>query len=258
MPERKEYLSGTPNWVDLQTSDQAAAKSFYGELFGWQFEDIPMDEAGGAVYSMARLQGLDVGAIAPLGDLAAAGVPPHWNSYVSVSDVDATTATVAAAGGNVIAPPFDVLDAGRMSVIADPTGAVINLWQAKNHIGASLVNDPGAFSWNELLTPDVPKAAAFYNKVLGWTASSVDGMDYTEFKLDDASIGGAMNPPMPGIPPVWTIYFSTADTDATVAQATKLGGSVIMPATDIPPGRFAVLADPQGAMFNVMKMNPPQ
>jgi len=151
---------------------------------------------------------------------------------------------------------FDVLDAGRMAVVADPTGAVFNLWQAKNSIGAQLVNEPGTFSWNELLTPDVPKAAEFYNKLLGWTSGSVEGMEYTEFKLNGNSLAGAMNPPMPGIPPVWTIYFATADTDATVAQAEKLGGSVMVPPTDIPPGRFAVIADPQGAMFNVIKMNP--
>jgi hypothetical protein len=255
MPERNEYAPGTPNWVDLQTTDQQAAKQFYGELFGWTFEDMPMGD--GNVYTMARLKGRDVGAIAPLGEQAAAGVPPHWNSYVSVSDVDATAATVAPAGGNVMMPPFDVLDAGRMTVLQDPTGAVIIAWQAKNHIGAGIVNEAGAFSWNELLTPDVPKAAAFYEKVFGWTAEHhTEGMAYTEFKVGGASIAGAMNPPMPGIPPVWTIYFNSDDTDATVAKARQLGATVFAEPTDIPPGRFAVLADPQGAMFNVIRMNP--
>jgi uncharacterized protein len=255
MPERKSYASGTPNWVDVQTSDQAAAKQFYGELFGWVYNDQPIDEANGVYYSIATLGGLDVGAIAPL-DPSAAGVPPHWNSYVSVDDLEAVTAKVAAAGGTVVAPPFDVMDAGRMSVIADPTGAIFELWQAKNHIGATLVNEPGAFSWSELITPDVPKAAEFYKQVLGWGAETHEGgMPYTEFTLDGSSIAGAMNPPMPGIPPMWSIYFSTADTDATVAKAKSLGGAVIAPPMDIEPGRFAVLADPQGAMFNVIKMN---
>jgi hypothetical protein len=252
MPERAEYAPSTPNWVDLQTTDQDAAKRFYGELFGWAFDDMPMGD--GAVYSMAQLKGKDVGAIAPLGDQAAAGVPPHWNSYVSVSDVDASVALVAPAGGTVFMAPFDVLDAGRMAVVADPTGAVIALWQAKNHFGASLVNEAGAYAWNELVTPDVPKAADFYKKVLGWDAQSAPGMEYTEFKVDGASIAGAMNPPMPGMPPFWGIYFSTDDTDATVAKAKLLGGSVIAEPMDIEPGRFAVLADPQGAMFSVMKM----
>lgn len=256
MPERKEYAPGTPNWVDLQTTDQDAAKRFYGQLFGWTFNDMPMGDAGGAVYSMAQLNGHDVAAIAPLGDQAAAGVPPHWNSYVAVADADQTASLAEKAGGTVFVPAMDVLDAGRMTVFADPTGAAIAAWQAKNHIGATLVNDPGAFSWSELLTPDVPTAAAFYGKVFGWEANPVESMPYTEFKLNGQSIAGAMNPPMPGIPPVWTTYFSTDDTDATVAKAKELGGSALVEPTDIPPGRFAVLADPQGAMFNVIKMVP--
>jgi predicted enzyme related to lactoylglutathione lyase len=175
---------------------------------------------------------------------------------VSVDDIEATTAKVAAAGGTVIAPPFDVVDAGRMSVIQDPTGAVLLPWQAKNHIGARLVNEPGAFAWSELTTPDVPKAAAFYEKVLGWgSVTHGEGMPYTEFTLDGTSIAGAMNPPMPGIPPNWGVYFSVADTDATVAQAKALGGALFAGPMDIEPGRFAVLADPQGAIFSVIKMN---
>jgi len=260
MPERKSYASGTPNWVDVQTTDTAAAKQFYGELFGWVFDDRPIDEANGVYYSMATLNGLDVGAIAPLGDQAAAGVPPHWNSYVSVDDIEATVAKVASAGGTVLAPPFDVMDAGRMAVIQDPTGAVLLLWGAKNHIGAALVNEPGAFSWSELVTPDVPKAAAFYKQIFGWgTETHGEGAGaYTEFTLDGSSLAGAMNPPIPGIPPMWGIYFSVADTDATVAKAKALGAAVFMGPMDIEPGRFAVLADPQGAMFNVIKMNEAQ
>ena len=256
MPERTEYAPGTPSWVDLQTPDQAAAKSFYGELFGWKFDDAPIEGAPGVVYSMASVNGKSVGAIAPLDPQQMPGVPPHWNTYVTVSDVESATATIAPAGGTVIAPPFDVMDAGRMSVVQDPTGAIFNLWQPKNNIGAELVNEPGAFCWNELLTPDVPKAAEFYNKVFGWTANTMtEPMPYTEFRLNDNSVGGAMNPPMPGIPPVWTVYFAVGDTDATVAKAQSLGGAVFQPPTDIPPGRFAVLADPQGAMFNVLKLS---
>jgi predicted enzyme related to lactoylglutathione lyase len=256
MPERTGYGSGTPNWIDLQTNDQAAAKTFYGGLFGWSFDDLAIDEANGVFYSMAQIKGLNVAAIAPLGDQAVAGVPPHWNSYVSVDDIDATAAKVAPAGGTLVAPPFDVMDAGRMAVVQDPTGAIFELWQAKSNIGAALVNEPGTFSWSELITPDVPKAADFYAAVLGWGSETHgDAMPYTEFTLDGNSIAGAMNPPMPGIPPLWGIYFAVADTDATVAKASELGGSVIAPPMDIEPGRFAVLADPQGAMFNVIKMN---
>jgi predicted enzyme related to lactoylglutathione lyase len=255
MPERTSYASGTPSWVDLATSDQAAAKEFYGALLGWSYNDQPIDEANGVFYSMAQINGLDVAAIAPLGEQAAAGIPPHWNSYVSVDDLEATTAKVAPAGGTVIAPPFDVMEAGRMAVIADPTGAIFNLWKAKENIGAKLVNEPGTFCWSELITPDIPKAAAFYADVLGW-GSQTQGEEhvYTEFKVGGESIAGGMNPPMPGMPTVWGIYFAVDDTDATVAKATSLGGSVMSPPMDIEPGRFAVLADPQGAVFMVIKM----
>jgi predicted enzyme related to lactoylglutathione lyase len=252
MPERNEYIPGTPNWIDLQTSDQKAAKSFYGSLFGWTFDDLPIDE--NTSYSMAMLKDRQAAAIAPLGDMAAQGVPPHWNSYISVSDVDATAALVAPAGGTVMMPPFDVMDAGRMCVIADPTGAVVNVWQAKNNIGAGIVNEAGAWSWNELITDDVPKAAAFYNKVFGWTANDYGpDANYTELKLGGDSIAGAMNPPMPGIPNVWGIYFSVDDCDATVEKAKSLGAALFAGPNDIEPGRFAVLADPQGAMFSVIK-----
>ena len=257
MAEQKSYASGTPSWADVQTTDTAAAKQFYGELFGWTYDDRPIDEANGVYYSIAVLKGLEAAAISPLGEQAAAGVPPHWNSYVSVDDIEAAAAKVGPAGGTVIAPPFDVMDAGRMAVIQDPTGAVFMMWQAKNTIGATIVNEPGAFSWSELVTPDVPKAGAFYKNVFGW-GSETHGEGagaYTEFTLDGNSIAGAMNPPMPGIPPMWGIYFSVADTDATAAHALALGGTVIAPPMDIEPGRFAVLADPQGAMFNVIKMN---
>jgi predicted enzyme related to lactoylglutathione lyase len=257
MPERKEYAPGTPSWVDLQTTDQDAAKKFYGELFGWSYNDQPVDEANGVFYSMAQTKGHDVAAIAGMPP-GAEGMPPHWNTYVTVADVDATTAQVEKAGGTVVAPPFDVLDAGRMSVLQDPTGAFINTWQPKNSIGATLVNETGAFGWNELLTPDVPKATAFYNKIFGWEANKVEipGMEYFELKLNGEPVGGATNPPMPGIPPSWQVYFQVDDADATAEQTKKLGGSVMSPPMDIPPGRFAVLADPQGAVFQIIKMNP--
>ncbi len=253
MAERTSYAPGTPSWVDLQTSDQAAAKQFYGELFGWTYADQPVDETN--VYSMAQLRGIDVAAISGLGEQAAQGVPPHWNSYITVDDVEVAVAKVAPAGGTVIAPPFDVMDAGRMAVVQDPTGAMFVLWQAKEHVGAGLVNEPGSFTWTELTTPDIPKAAAFYRAVLGWDATTAGGdMPYTEFKLGGESIAGGMNPPMPGVPTFWGVYFAVSDTDATVAKATSLGGGLMAGPMDIEPGRFAVLTDPQGAVFSVIKM----
>jgi len=254
MPERTHYEPGTPSWVDLQTSDQAGAKAFYTALMGWEYDDQPV--GGDAVYSMAKKNGYDVAAIAPL---PMEGVPPHWNTYVTVADVDATVAQVAGAGGSVMGDAFDVMDAGRMAIVADPTGAMFCLWQPKNHIGASLVNEHGTLTWNELMTPDVDAALAFYGKLLGWKGNRVDtaGMEYTEIKLDDRAVGGAMKPPMPGMPAAWGVYFAVDDCDKAVEIAAAKGGSVMQPPTDIPPGRFAVLTDPAGAFFSVIKMAQP-
>jgi predicted enzyme related to lactoylglutathione lyase len=255
MADRNEYAPGTPNWVDLQTSDQDAAKAFYGALFGWGFDDLPTPE--GPVYSMATMRDRHVAAIAPLPPQQ--GIPPHWNSYVAVVDVDAIAARAADAGGALVMPPFDVMDAGRMAVVQDPTGAMICLWQAKNNIGAQVVNEPGAFAWSELSTSDVDKAAAFYAKLFGWEAQKFEEMDYTVFNNEGAGIGGAMKSPMEGMPSYWLVYFEVADTDATAAQARDRGGNVMVEPTDIPTvGRFSVLTDPQGAIFAVIKSETPQ
>jgi predicted enzyme related to lactoylglutathione lyase len=255
MTTKTEYAPGTPSWVDLATTDPAAAKAFYGALFGWTFEDQPTDDTANP-YTLASLNGQNAaGVMTQTPEMRDAGAPSMWSTYVTVTDADATTAKVEAAGGSVFAPPFDVMDAGRMSVIADPTGAVICTWQPKNHPGAAVVNEPGAFSWNELLTPDVERAAAFYKELFGWNhrTQSMGPMTYTEFLLGEQSIAGAQPPPMEGIPPVWTVYFTVANTDATLADAKSRGANVLVEATDIPPGRFAVLTDPQGAAFNIIQ-----
>ena len=236
MAERTDYSPGTPSWVDLSTTDPAAAKSFYAAVFGWDYDE--MTDADEGTYIMCQKNGKPV-----------AGM-------MQQPDVDATTAKVEGAGGAVVSPPSDIVDAGRMAVIADPTGAAICLWQPKKHVGAALVNEPGTFCWNELLTPDVEKAAKFYADVIGWTSESMDmgEMTYTVFKNEGNDIAGAMPPPMEGIPPNWGVYFAVDDCDGTVATAKTNGGSVLAEPMDIPPGRFAVLADPQGATFAVMKL----
>jgi predicted enzyme related to lactoylglutathione lyase len=155
--------------------------------------------------------------------------------------------------------PFDVMDAGRMSFVMDPSGAPVALWQANQHIGATLVNEPGTLNWNELVTSD-PGATRFYADVTGLTAENMDmgeGQPYTVFKSGDAMVGGSTAPQMPGVPSHWHVYFGTADADATAAKAAELGGSVVVPPFDTPVGRIAVLSDPQGAMFSVIKNAPP-
>jgi uncharacterized protein len=253
MPVRTSYAQGTPNWVDLQTTDQPAAKAFYAGLFGWTYDDQPMGE--GAVYSMAKLGDQDVAAIAPQSpELKAAGVPPMWNTYIAVDSADDTAAKVEAAGGQVAMPPFDVMDAGRMTFVTDPSGAAVAFWQANQHIGASLVNESGTLTWNELITTD-PAAAKFYEQVLGVTTSTMDmGTGaYTLFHVGDQMVGGSTPPPMEGVPNHWHVYFAVDDADATAAKATELGGSVMVAPFDSPVGRMAVLTDPQGAVFSIIK-----
>jgi uncharacterized protein len=254
MTTMTEYKPGTPSWVDLATTDPKAAQQFYGPLFDWTFEEGPPETGG---YTIISRGGKPVaGLLAQPPEMKAAGAPPSWTTYVSVADANATAKTIEGAGGSIIAAPMDVMDAGRMCVAADPTGAVFALWQPKDHPGAALVNEPGSLSWNELLTPEVDKAAAFYEQVFGWKANQLEmgPMRYTEFRLDDSPVAGGTTPPMEGIPPVWAVYFAVADADATVEDATSRGGQVLNPPMDIPPGRFAVLMDPHGAAFNVIKL----
>jgi hypothetical protein len=254
MPERTSYAQGTPNWVDLQTSDQDDAKRFYTGLLGWTYDDQPM--APGAVYSVAQAGGDNVAAIAPQSpEMAAAGAPPMWNTYIAVDSVDDAVAKVEAAGGQVAMPAFDVMDAGRMAFVLDPGGAAVGLWQAGRHIGATRVNEPNAVVWNELITADPAGSAGFYQQVAGITTSVMEMGDdkYTMFEVNGQPVGGTTPPQMPGVPNHWHVYFSVADADATAAKAAELGGSVLVAPFDTPAGRMAVLRDPQGAAFSVMQ-----
>jgi predicted enzyme related to lactoylglutathione lyase len=255
MPIKSEYAQGTPSWVDLQARDQDAAKKFYSELFGWEYDDRPMPE--GPVYSMATLRGENVAAIAPLQpDAAAAGAPANWNTYIAVDDVDATVGKVPAAGGQVLMPAFDVGEAGRMTFVTDPTGAAVGLWQANKHIGASLVGDPGACVWNELNTGDVDTAVAFYTSVFGITTSQMSmGPEYTYtlFEVGGDQVCGCGQPLTAGTPNHWRVYFAVEDVDASAAKVVALGGKIVEEAMDIPAvGRMAGVADPQGATFSIM------
>jgi predicted enzyme related to lactoylglutathione lyase len=254
MPTRSSYVQGTPNWVDLQTTDQSAAKSFYAALFGWTYDDLPMPEGG--PYSMAKLGEEHVAAIAPQSpELAAAGAPPVWNTYLAVDSVDDAVATVEAAGGQVAMAPFDVPDAGRMAFILDPGGAAVAFWQAGRHIGASLVNEPGTVTWNELITTDT-SAAGFYEQVLGVTTSLMDmgSGEYTMFEADGQQVGGTTAPQAPGTPNHWHVYFAVADADASVATVTALGGSVLTEPFDTPVGRIASVRDPLGSAFSIIQL----
>jgi predicted enzyme related to lactoylglutathione lyase len=260
MPERTEYAPGTPSWVDLATPDLEASEQFYGSLFGWTFDAQDTGDPQNP-YVLADQRAKNVAGMMRLSpEMQAGGMPPVWSTYVTVLDADASVAKAKELGGAVLSEPMDVMDAGRMAVLADPTGAVFCVWQPKAHIGAQLVNEPYSLTWNELITPDVETAKAFYAGLFGWTGAPVemgpDAPPYTIWSLagDDNGIGGAMLPPMEGMPPFWGVYFAVADTDATVAQAKDLGASVLAEPMDLPGvGRMAALMDPQGAVFSVIK-----
>jgi predicted enzyme related to lactoylglutathione lyase len=248
MGARTSYPPGTFNWVDLNTDDQEGAKAFYGALFAWQYEDVPIGE--GMVYSMAKL---DDHSVAALGPVQGADMPPHWNCYVSVEDADARAARAAELGATLLAEPFDVFEAGRMAAFADPQGAVLSVWQPKENIGAGLVNAPGALSWNDLLSPDVEASATFYRALFGWEISETEGSEGQYWSIANGGrLNGGMMPMPPGGHPAWNLYFACADCDATVAQTGELGGGTVMGPMDIPNGsRFAILRDPRNAVFSV-------
>jgi hypothetical protein len=248
MGERTSYPAGTFSWVDLQTDDLDAAKRFYGELLGWSYNDIPIGDD--SVYSMAQVHGHNV---AGLGERQDESIPPHWNCFVTVEDADASAARAGELGATILAPPFDVFDAGRMSAFADPQGAVLSVWQAKESIGAGLVNAVGALTWNDLVTPDVEASAAFYSALFGWQITEVEGSDGQYWSITNGGrINGGLLPIIEGGHPAWNLYFACEDVDATVARANELGGETFMGPMDVPNGsRFAILRDAGGAFFSV-------
>jgi uncharacterized protein len=249
MGERSEYTPGTFSWVDLSTTDQDAAKTFYGALFGWQADDRPIGD--GSVYSMMQIDGHNVAAISGQPQQQRdAGVPPLWNSYVTVASADEAAQRAGELGGTVHAPAFDVLDAGRMAVIQDPQGAYVMAWEPRANIGAGLVNAPGALVWNELQSPDLDASVSFYGDLFGWRLEEFTGMPmrYMGIKVGEHANGGMMAPEAP-TPPFWLVYFGVADIDAGIAKVKALGGTLLSGPIDIQIAKLAVVQDPQGAVF---------
>ena len=254
------HPAGTFCWVDLGANDAAAAKKFYAGLFGWQMQDMPAGPD--SVYTMLRVDGKDVGALYTLGaEHKKMGIPPHWGSYIAVESADATAEKARALGAKFFAEPFDVFDLGRMAMMQDPTGAAICVWQAMKHAGAQVLGAPGALCWNELLTTDTRAAGAFYARLFGWGTKDTEmaqGGAYTIFTLGEKQVGGMM-PMMPGwegVPSNWMVYFAVANCDGSAAKARGLGAEVVVPPTDIPKiGRFAVVQDPQRAVFAIIRLN---
>jgi uncharacterized protein len=248
MGTRTEHEPGTFSWVDLTTKDGAAAKEFYGALFGWEFEDneIPGD---GGVYSMCKVNGGNVAAISP----TTMDIPPHWNSYVTVASADDSAAKAKELGANLIEEPFDVLEAGRMALFQDPTGAALCVWEARDAIGAERVNEPGCLTWNELHTPDPAKAVEFYTGLFGWSTQEMDtgegNPSYSVLRNGERSNGGVMDA-QPGEPPHWVPYFVVESRDGAAEKVNELGGRA-WAQLDMEQGKIAILSDPQDAPFAI-------
>jgi len=250
MGERTQHTPGTFSWTDLTTTDQEAAKTFYGALFGWEADDRPVGE--GMVYSMMLKDGKQVAAISPQPQAQREmNVPPLWNSYVTVASADDAAARAAELGASVHVPPFDVMEAGRMAAIQDPQGAWFLVWQPNENHGAQLVNAPGALCWNELASPDLDGSSDFYGKLFGWQTAPFEGSEqpYLVIQNDGRGNGGIREAMPPGTPPHWLVYFATDDLDAAVAQVSELGGSTLAGPMDIAIARIAVVRDQQGAAF---------
>jgi predicted enzyme related to lactoylglutathione lyase len=241
MGTRTSYTPGTFCWVDLVAEDLEAAKAFYSGLFGWHYEG-PDD------YLVAQLDG---GAVAALGPKPEASMPPHWNTYVSVEDAAATAARARELGATILVDARDVGESRRLAVFQDPQGAQLSVWQPGRHFGASVVNGPGLLSWNDLLTPDPAASAAFYGELFGWTITEVAPGQYWSIANGEARIGGMMPTP-PRAHPAWNLYFGSTGAAATVERATELGGMLVMGPMEVPGGRFAIIRDPQNAVFSIV------
>jgi len=257
MPQTATHAPGKFCWIEIGTTDKAAARKFYTKLLGWGTKDMPAGEMG--TYTMVTIDGHDVGGLWELPkEQREQGVPPHWLAYVSVEDATAATDRAEKLGAEVVMGPMDVMDVGRMSVLNDPQGATFAVWQPKAHHGFGVVADPGAPCWFELLTNDTSAAADFYRGVFGWGVedSKMPGMQYSMFKRGEESVGGlmALTPQMKGAPPCWIAYITVKICDATAKEAAQLGAKVLAGPQEVPQmGRFALLQDPTGAVFGVFE-----
>jgi predicted enzyme related to lactoylglutathione lyase len=256
MSERTSYAPGTPCWVDLATPDLDAAESFYRELFGWEIPELPNSaEMGG--YRRAKKDGRDVAGAMPL---MQEGQPPAWSTYISVDDADTIARAIQENGGTMIAEPMEVASYGRLAIFTDPEGAFFGIWQPLDFAGAELVNEPGSFSWNELETRDPAAAKQFYGAVFGWEFDEEEGpggMTYNVARVGENRVAGMadISGRVPDqVPAHWMTYFAVDDIDAAVEKVNGGGGEIHFGPVEIPVGRFAMVADPWGAAFAVVRL----
>jgi uncharacterized protein len=248
-----QFAPGTPNWIELGSTDVSAAREFYGTLFGWTFEDLGSDAGG---YGFIRKDGKQVAGIGPASD---SDRRTSWAVYFATDDADSVAKLVGEHGGTVVVSPMDVMGQGRMAVFQDPTGAFFSVWQPGEHRGVEVVDAPGALGWVELMTPDIEAAKEFYAAVLPVTTRDAEmpGGSYTLLRVGGKDVAGAMEigPEHGPMPSAWSVYFDLEDCDATADKAVELGGTEMM-RDDMPPGKLAFLTDPQGGKFCIIQPNP--
>lgn len=246
------HAPGTFCWIELATSDAAGARAFYTQLFGWGVNEFPMGDMG--TYHIFQKNGADCAAMYQIGPQQE-GMPPNWLSYVAVASADAATEKARSLGGNVVHGPFDVYDMGRMTVLQDPQGAMVAMWEMKTHRGVGVRDETNTLCWNELQARDLDAAKKFYAPLFDWRLK--ESPDYTEMHLGENAVGGMMpSQAPPEVPSHWLPYFAVDDCDASAAQAGSLGGTLIVPPMDVPNvGRFAAIQDPQGAVFAIIRLS---
>ena len=254
MTQKSSYEHGQFSWVDLSAIDLRASSEWYAQLFGWDFELTHPT----LHYGMFTLEGKNVCGLSQLGEeMREAGVRPVWNSYVKVDDAQAVAAKVSEAGGEVRVAPLVGEGLGTIAFFCDPEGASFAVWQPGPHAGAQVVNEAGAFTWNELLTRAVDGAGAFYGSVFGWSTQEQpmpDGSTYTLFKNGDAMNAGAVTiEPGLSVPPHWLVYFQVTDIESCIATIKDTGGAVQFGPLEIPQGQIATVSDPQGAVFGLIQ-----
>ena len=252
-----KHPSGSFCWVELATTDQNAAKKFYTALFGWSVMDSPMGPED--YYSTFQREGREAGATYTMRkEQRAQGVPPHWMLYVAVDSADDAVARAAQLGGTILSPAFDVMDAGRMAVLQDPTGGIFSVWQPGAHPGTRTGGVDNTFCWADLSTPDPARAQKFYSGLFGWEMMKdpKDPSGYIHIKNGERFMGGIPSAEHrnPNAPPHWLIYFQVDNAEAATGKATQLGAKVLMPPRQMENvGTWSIVADPQGAVFALFK-----
>jgi predicted enzyme related to lactoylglutathione lyase len=251
MPARENAPLGSPIWADLMSADTDRARAFYGELFGWECAEPNAEFGGYANFSK------DGDLVAGLMAKQEAALPDMWSVYLEVADAEKTTQLVSELGLPVYVQPMPVGDLGTMGVVADPSGAMIGMWQPGTHTGFGRWMDDGTPGWFELHTRDYEAALGFYTDVFGWTTNTEadePGFRYTTEVQGETQYAGVMDASgfLPeGVPSNWSVYFHVDNADASIAKAVELGGAVVMPAEDTPYGRLATVTDPMGALFRL-------